>query len=271
VDDRDDEMEQLAAAAVDEKLADALQSAQLKQQAAEIQRRTAVVKLKKLERAEPPDGDAIELAKLAVEQAANRVAQEAQRVSAINAQVHKAAEQMALALDIPEKVEEERPAVWNWWKATDEQKAEWIATIENWLTTYLFPFFPHMANARHIPECWKEHGDWLELLGTLYQDWEYVHTIENPEYKGWWLIKWRDALTEDALRESSASHCGFDKRYDREFPRWVHSRPAAGERSIFDEPVPEMHAGPESVRSAVDVDDGWSPEAWNRKGPTMTL
>src|SRR3954463_455679 len=114
-------MENLAASAVDEKLADALQSAQLKQQAAEIQRRVADARLRKLKKAEPADEDAIELAKLVVAQAANRVAQEAQRVAAIKARVSEAAEQMALALDIPEEVEEKKElVVWNWWTATQE-------------------------------------------------------------------------------------------------------------------------------------------------------
>lgn len=67
------------------------------------------------------------------------------------------------------KAKAEKRKVWNWWTATDEQKAEWIAQIELWLTDYLFRFFPQMANRKHVPECWKLHPDWLEYLGTLYR------------------------------------------------------------------------------------------------------
>lgn len=203
-------MDNLAAAAVDEKLADALQSAKLKQQAAEIQRRVAAARLGKLKKAEPLDEDAIELAKLAVEQAANRVAQEAQRVSTIKAQVSKAAEQMALALELPEEPEESKTgSVWNWWTATDEEKAAWIDEIAHWLNDYLYRTFPQMHKARYIPDCWKSHADWLEMLGAFYQDWVYVHTLENPEFKLWWLTKWRKMCTESWKRESSANQCGF--------------------------------------------------------------
>ena len=63
------------------------------------------------------------------------------------------------------KAKAEKRKVWNWWTATDERKAEWIAQIELWLTDYHFRFFPQMANRKHVPECWKLHPDWLEYLG----------------------------------------------------------------------------------------------------------
>lgn len=56
--DDDELMEELAAAAVDEGLANTFKSAQLKQEAAELQRRVAAARLSKLEKAEPPDEDA---------------------------------------------------------------------------------------------------------------------------------------------------------------------------------------------------------------------
>ena len=46
----------------------------------------------------------------------------------------KAVEQLALALEIPDEPDDEKSgAVWNWWTATDEQKAVWTAEIEYWL------------------------------------------------------------------------------------------------------------------------------------------
>src|SRR4051794_14866962 len=88
------------------------------------------------------------------------------------------------------KAKAEKRKVWNWWTARDEQKAEWIAKIDVWLKSYVFETFPQMANRKHIPECWKQHADWLEFLGTLYQGWVHVHDVENPEFKAWWLTKW---------------------------------------------------------------------------------
>jgi hypothetical protein len=97
----------------------------------------------------------------------------------------------------------------NWREITDEDRPAACEELAAWVHDWLVPRYRVKANV--VPDCWWEHGDYVEELSALHTAWRIAF---DPADGGWGPIGWHErfalALTRAPLNSKRCAELHHD-------------------------------------------------------------
>lgn len=109
-----------------------------------------------------------------------------------------------------------KPAPVDWTRLDDEQRAEAMTGLTEWLRRVLWA--RHPSDADHLNWCWTRHPDVVDALTTAW----HTHLAAwaagaDPQQRAIWTWSYRPSLVQQ-LRESPMASCTDDTHREPERP-----------------------------------------------------